>query len=92
VDNASPCQSAVVRVHVSVVDDRGPVGGADLTSVWRYKTTTASATGATGSDGTGTLQRAIGHATAGYVVRVDVHAAAGSRAGDAQTSFTPRDC
>lgn len=92
VDDPQPCQNSVVNVAVTVQDGGAPVAGADVTSNWKYKTTTSSETGITSSDGSVVLSRPISRATPGYPVNVEVVAVHEGQTGHAMTQFTPVDC
>ncbi len=93
VNDATPCQNTHVIVTVHAADEDGhPAMHANVTSDWKYKSSTSHESATTDMDGQAILDRSIGMASAGYTVTVDATVTLGASSGTVSTSFTPQAC
>ena len=90
VSNGSPSQNSNVTTFGRLIVNGSPVAGAQMHTVWHYKTTSPTEDCITGSDGIGRCTRNIGRATTGYQVRVDVEITHAGTRYTSSTSFTPQ--
>lgn len=72
VSNGSPGNSSEVIVYGRYLVNGQPVGGQAMQTVWRYKTTSPSCSGATGANGIAQCSRNIGRPSAGFQVNIEV--------------------
>ncbi len=70
--------------------DEQPAVGAPMHTTWKFQTTTTSCDGVTDADGFASCTRAIGDATVGYTVTIDVTFTWQGQTYTDQTSFTPQ--
>ena len=90
VSNPSPGAGSTETVSGKFLSNGQPVAGAQMDTVWHYKTTDESCSGTTGNDGIASCSRDIGEATIGYRVVIDVTFTWQGKTFTTQTSFTPQ--
>jgi hypothetical protein len=90
VSDPEPPRYSTVTVYGRLTDEGQGVDGVPMEAVWHYRTTTATCTAVTDPDGVASCARAIGGATEGYYVRVDVMFAYQGQTYSATTGFTPK--
>lgn len=95
ISDPSPMQDSEVTVFARVTDDRGrPVEGARVSFSWEFKTLSRTDQTLTDASGVVSDTRAIGKATKGHAVRVNILAVkgglSGETSGETSVSFVPR--
>ena len=85
-----PSQNSNETICVRLIVGGQAISGATVSIDVKYKTTTSTYSGSTGSDGVASLTFGIGRATVGYTVQVVATARSGGQTYRAQTSFTPQ--
>lgn len=88
--DGTPAQNSQVAAIVNVSRGGAPVQGAQVSIACRFKSTTSTYSGVTGSDGIASIPFSIGRATIGYTVQVEVTVTHNGETTTTSTSFTPR--
>ena len=90
VDNPTPSKGNTVTVYARLIVGGHTAGGANMNTVWHYKSTTSTCSGTSGDDGVATCSLQIGSATKGYQVKIDVNFTYNGKTYSGETSITPQ--
>lgn len=90
VNNSSPVKNSNITLTAVLSCTSGSPGGATMTSLWHFKTTTTGCDGTAAPNGVVSCTRSIGNATSGFTVTIDVTMAKDGQTWTATTEFTPQ--
>jgi hypothetical protein len=90
VSNDKPAQNSDVTVRGKITVNGVGIGDVPMRAIWRYKSTAPTCDGVSNNDGVASCSRAIGTATKGYKVVVEVTFTYQGKQYKAQTDFTPQ--